>query len=192
MLQEVLIDSVRVSLMNYQRVVILKDKNAERYLPIWIGPGEADAIAVKLQDMPVPRPLTHDLLNSMLTGLGAKIEMMVVSDLSNDTFYAKLVVVVNGSQQEFDCRPSDALAMAVRANAPIYVEDIVMEKASITMGRETGATGSEISEENLDRSNRGHKSISGEELKRLSAFEDFIKDLKGLEELGASGENTPS
>ena len=86
MLLEVLIDSVRVSLMNYQRVVILKDKNAERYLPIWIGPAEADAIAVKLQDMPVPRPLTHDLLNSVLTELGAKIEMIVVSDLSNDTF----------------------------------------------------------------------------------------------------------
>ena len=186
MLLEVLIDSVRVSLMNYQRVVILKDKESDRYLPIWIGPAEADAIAVKLQDVPVPRPLTHDLLSSVIAELGAKIERIVVSDLSNDTFYAKLIIAVNGSYQEVDCRPSDALAIAVRANAPIFVEDMVMDKASISMDKETGRPISEGAGQG-EGADRPKQSISGEELKRLSAFEDFIKDLKGLEELGSGG-----
>ena len=83
---EMTIDSIRVSLMNYQRVVILKEKDSERYLPIWIGPAEADAIAVKLQGVAVPRPLTHDLLNTVIDTLGSKIESIVVTDLLNDTF----------------------------------------------------------------------------------------------------------
>src|SRR2546428_957611 len=85
---ELTIESIRVSLMNYQRVVILKEKNAERYLPIWIGPAEADAIAVRLQEVNVPRPLTHDLLRSVIDTLGAQIISIVVNDLANDTYYA--------------------------------------------------------------------------------------------------------
>src|SRR4030043_1327790 len=104
---EMTIDSIRVSLMNYQRVVILKEKISERYLPIWIGPSEADAIAVKLQGVSVPRPLTHDLLVSMIDALGATINSIVVSDLKNDTFYAKILLNVGGDQLEVDSRPSD-------------------------------------------------------------------------------------
>jgi bifunctional DNase/RNase len=112
---EMIIDSIRVSLMNYQRVVILKERDSDRYLPIWIGSPEADAIAVKLQDVTVPRPLTHDLLGSVIAELGAVVDHVVVSDLSNDTFYAKLVMnVTDGAQREVDCRPSDAIALAVR------------------------------------------------------------------------------
>lgn len=112
---EMVIDSIRVSLMNYQRVVILKERDSDRYLPIWIGSPEADAIAVKLQDVVVPRPLTHDLLGSVIAELGAVVDHVVVSDLSNDTFYAKLVMnVTDGPQREVDCRPSDAIAIAVR------------------------------------------------------------------------------
>jgi len=186
MLHEVLIDSVRVSLMSYQRVVILKDKESDRYLPIWIGPAEADAIAVKLQEVPVSRPLTHDLLNAVIAQLGGKIERIIVSDLSNDTFFAKLILAVNGGHQEVDCRPSDALAVAVRTNAPIFVEELVMEKAGITMDKETGkpVTGSG---EGQSEAERLKQTVSGDELKRLSAFEEFIKNLKGLEELGGSG-----
>ena len=92
---EMTIDSIRVSLMNYQRVVILKEKLAERYLPIWIGPAEADAIAVKLQGVTVPRPLTHDLLRSIIDTLGATINSIIVSDLKNDTFYAKIILDVD-------------------------------------------------------------------------------------------------
>lgn len=112
---EMVIDSIRVSLMNYQRVVILKERQADRYLPIWIGSPEADAIAVKLQDVSVPRPLTHDLLGSVIAELGGHVDRVIVSDLASDTFYAKLVLqMTDGQQREVDCRPSDAIAVAVR------------------------------------------------------------------------------
>ena len=91
---EMTIDSIRVSLMNYQRVVILKEKVSDRYLPIWIGPAEADAIAVKLQGVTVPRPLTHDLLSSVIDTLGATVNSIIVNDLKNDTFYAEIIINV--------------------------------------------------------------------------------------------------
>ena len=116
---EMKIDSIRVSLMNYQRVVILKEKGANRYLPIWIGPAEADAIAVKLQNVQLARPLTHDLLQSVIAALGASVNFVVVSELQNDTFYAKLSLNVDGMRVEVDSRPSDALALAVRVGVPI-------------------------------------------------------------------------
>src|SRR5438270_12202022 len=96
------IESIRVSLMNYQRVVILKEKNADRYLPIWIGPAEADAIAVQLQEVPVARPLTHDLLRSVIQALGADVRSIVVNDLTNDTFFARIVLDVSGRHVEID------------------------------------------------------------------------------------------
>lgn len=102
---EMTIDSIRVSLMNYQRVVILKEKAADRYLPIWIGPAEADAIAVKLQGASVPRPLTHDLLRSVVDTLGASVNSIIVCDLKNDTFFAKIILNVDGKQLEVDSRP---------------------------------------------------------------------------------------
>lgn len=135
---EMTIDSIRVSLMNYQRVVILKEKAASRYLPIWIGPAEADAIAVKLQDIAVPRPLTHDLLRSVIDALGAKVSFIVVNDLQNDTFYAKIMLAVDGKSLEIDSRPSDALALAVRVKVPIYVDEAVLDKAGIILDKETG------------------------------------------------------
>ena len=113
-MMEMIIDSIRVSVLNYQRVVILKEKSAERYLPIWIGPAEADAIAVKLQEVKVPRPLTHDLLGSVISVLGAGISSIVVCDLQNDTFFAKIMLAFNGKEIEVDSRPSDAIALAVR------------------------------------------------------------------------------
>ena len=120
-MQEMLVDSIRVSLTNYQRVVILKEKSTDRYLPIWIGPSEADSIAVKLQDVNVPRPLTHDLLNNVIDTLGGIVTHITVSKLENDTFYAKIALQSNGSNFEVDCRPSDAIAIAIRYCCPIYV-----------------------------------------------------------------------
>ncbi|MBM3939435.1 MAG: bifunctional nuclease family protein [SAR202 cluster bacterium] len=182
---EMVIDSIRVSLMNYQRVVILKQREAERYLPIWIGSPEADAIAVKLQDVSVPRPLTHDLLGSVIKTLGARVERVVVSDLSNDTFFAKLVLARDGENGaiEVDCRPSDAIAVAVRASVPIYVEDMVLDKAGIVMDKETGKP---MMDETARKGDKGQAALSEEEIKNLSAFSDFLKDLKGLDELGKS------
>ncbi len=170
---EMTIDSIRVSLMNYQRVVMLKEKTTERYLPIWIGPAEADAIAVKLQGVTVPRPLTHDLLRTVITTLGATINSIIVSDLRNDTFFAKIIFDVDGRQMEIDSRPSDALALAVRAEVPIYAEETVLDKAGILLDKETGKPV-------LQQEGKGEVSseqVSEEELKKMSAFYDFINTL---------------
>jgi len=170
---EMTIDSIRVSLMNYQRVVMLKEKMAERYLPIWIGPAEADSIAVKLQGVTVPRPLTHDLLRTVIKTLGATINSIIVSDLRNDTFYAKIIFDVEGRQMEIDSRPSDALALAVRAEVPIYAEEVVLDKAGILLDKETGKPFLQERE----KGEADDKEVSEEELKKMSAFYDFINTL---------------
>jgi len=128
---EVAIDSIRVSLMTQQRVVILKDLESDRYLPIWIGPCEAESITIELQGVAVARPLTHDLLKTVVINLGGKVSQVVVNDLRNDTFYARILLSVNGRQMEIDARPSDAIALAVRARVSIYVAESVMDAASI-------------------------------------------------------------
>ena len=172
---EMEIESIRASLMNYQRVVILKEKMAERYLPIWIGPAEADAIAVKLQGVTVSRPLTHDLLQSIIDTLGATVNSIIVSDLKNDTFYARIILNVNGEQIEVDSRPSDALALAVRAEVPVYAEETVLDKAGILLDIDK-ETGKPITSEMGEAGDTGKK-VSDEELKKMSAFYDFINTL---------------
>lgn len=158
---EVTIDSIRVSLVSPQRLVILKDMDQERFLPIWIGPFEAEAITIKLQDVDVKRPLTHDLLNKFISELGGIISHVLVNDLREDTYFARIVVGVDGRTLEIDSRPSDAMALAVRANVPIFVAEDVMEKASITP----------------------EDDHSEEESEDLSAFRDFVDtlDLDDLE-----------
>ena len=168
---EMVIDSIRVSLMSNQRVVILKVKEANRYLPIWIGPIEADSIALKLQDVSVPRPLTHDLLRSVIASLGATVTQIIVSDLSDDTFYAKIVLQYNGSTMEVDSRVSDAIALAVRTDAPIFAADSVVDKAGVQMDEETGKPIFP------DRPEGNVKPVGEEELKNLSAFSDFVETL---------------
>ena len=182
---EMVIDSIRVSILNYQRVVILRVKDSDRYLPIWIGPSEADAIALKLQDVSVPRPLTHDLLRSVIASLGATINHVVVSDLTDDTFFAKIVLAHNGTTMEVDSRPSDAIALAVRSQAPIYVDDSVLERAGVQMDQETGKP--------ILPGDNGEESrpLREEELKSLSAFKDFI-DTLNLEDLGREGQPPPA
>lgn len=174
---ELSIDSIRVSPMNYQRVVILKDKESDRYLPIWIGPAEADAIAVKLQDLSVPRPLTHDLLLTMLEALGGAVKHISVDKLENDTFYAKIAIDLGGEIKEIDSRPSDAMALAVRTQAPIYATEEVMEKAAILMDKD----GKPIPP---DPETTGEETqVKEEDLRGMSAFADFINDLD-LEDFG--------
>ena len=129
---EVTIDSIRVSLMSQHRVVILKDPDSDRYLPIWIGACEADAITIELQGVEVARPFTHDLLKSVINKLGGKIKSILINDLNNKVFYAQIILDVGGRRMEIDSRPSDALALAVRAKVPIYVNETVMNKAAIT------------------------------------------------------------
>ena len=177
---EMTIDSIRVSLMNYQHVVILREKGSDRYLPIWIGPTEADSISMKLQNVDTARPMTHDLSDSMIHTLGAKVNFVVVNDLRNDTFFAKILLSTNGKQIEVDSRPSDAIALAVRATAPIFVEEPILEKAGIILDKETGKP---IPIDKMYDKQTGDKKVDEQELKKLSAFYDFINTLD-LDDLG--------
>ena len=163
---EAIIDSIRVSLMSQHRVIVLKDPDTDRYLPIWIGPFEADAITIQLQGVEVSRPLTHDLLCSVIREMGVTISHIVVSDLRNDTFFARIIMDSNGQSIEIDSRPSDAIALAVRVNAPIFVAEKVMEQASIQPGDDSGLGG-----------------LSDEEAEKLDVFRDFV-DTLDLDDLG--------
>ena len=179
---EMTVDSIRVSPQNYQRVVILKEKASDRYLPIWIGPAEADAIAVKLQDLSVPRPLTHDLLGTIIDSLGGTIDHILVSELENDTFFAKITIQANVESKEIDCPPSDAVALAVRAKVPIYANEEVMDKAGIRLDKETGKPlGQDTA--SSDSPSEAPREVKPEELKSMSAFTDFIDSLD-LEDFG--------
>lgn len=177
---EMNIDSIRVSMMNNQRVVILKEKESDRYLPIWIGPAEADAIAIKLQGVSLPRPLTHDLLISIIGNLKASVDSIIVNDLQEDTFYAKLILNVNGGQLELDSRPSDAMAVAVRVDAPVFAEEVVLDKAGILIDRETGKP--------IPQSEGKEEGVSEQEMRSLSAFRDVINELN-LEDLDQNQRN---
>ena len=125
------VDSIRVSIVDKQQIIILKTEDSERFLPIWIGPFEAQAIAVKLHDLWLPRPMTHDLMSSVIADLGARVERIVVTDIADGTFYARVLLVADGKAVEVDSRPSDAIALALRVEAPIYVENSVLDEASI-------------------------------------------------------------
>ncbi len=162
---EVVIDSIRVSLMSQHRIVVLKDSNSDRYLPIWIGPCEADAITTELQEMPPQRPLTHDLLKNVIGELGGEVVHILVSDLRNDVYYARVVVDVDGKQIEIDSRPSDAIALGVRVKAPIFVADTVMEKAAIQPD-------DDIEDQALQEDDADTVDES-----QLSAFTDFVDEL---------------
>jgi bifunctional DNase/RNase len=164
------VEGIRVSLMNYQRVVILKEKEADRYLPIWIGPAEADAITVRLQEVAVARPLTHDLLRDVLDKLGAQVESVIVNDLADDTFYARIYLTVNGERVEIDSRPSDAIALAVRVQVPIYAEETVLERAGVQLDHEGQPIDRTLQQEPMGK-------VNEEELQRMSAFRDFIESL---------------
>lgn len=170
---EVVIDSVRVSLTNQQRIVVLREVNAERYLPIWIGPYEAEAITIALQEIEVARPQTHDLLKNFLNTFSARLVRVEVVALKDDVFFGNLVVEHNDRLIEIDSRPSDALALAVRAHVPILVSREVMETAGIIPERDLQTSEpapaepavAPVEDENLNE-------------ERLSVFEDFLQNLK--------------
>jgi bifunctional DNase/RNase len=165
---EVVIDSIRVSLMSQQRIVILRERDAERYLPIWIGVYEAESITIALQEVEVARPLTHDLMRNVFRELEAEVMHVEVVALRDDTFYGNIVAEVNGRTLNIDSRPSDALALAVRAHVPILVSSSVMDMAGIVPeedmqeGEAAGGEGGEVE-------------TSPE---RLTVFEDFLQGLE--------------
>jgi hypothetical protein len=130
-LVEVAVESVRVHMLSSQHVVLLKEAGRERYLPIWIGPWEANAIATRLQGVAPERPLTHDLFASTIEALGGQLRRVVISSLSDETFHATLELEVDGRTVEVDARPSDSLALAVRTGVPIFAAEAVMDKAGV-------------------------------------------------------------
>ncbi len=143
---EVKVDAIRVNIMGSHRVIVLKDLDSDRFLPIWIGQPEADAITVHLTDSKVARPLTHDLIVSLVRDLGAQIRHVLVNELREDTFFARVVVRTrDGKEIEVDSRPSDAIALAVRINCPIYVDDAIM----VNHGQEPDEEGAAVPDEDL-------------------------------------------
>ena len=174
---ELEIESIRVRQETQQRTVVLKVKDSDLYLPIFIGQFEVEAIRFKLMGVEVQRPMTHDLLGSIIGDLGGTIHSIVVSELKNDTFFAKIVIDSNGTLIEIDARPSDALALAVRSEAPIYAEDEVVEKAGVSLEFEE--------QDSTDEKTEGNE-VNEEELESLSAFTDFIDSLD-LEDIGNQG-----
>ena len=138
-LSEMVVESVRVHMLSSQHVVILKELGRERYLPIWIGPWEANAIAMKLQDLKPERPLTHDLFVSTLVQLGATLRQVVVSDLADETFRARMVIEVGGRALDVDARPSDAIALAIRGGVSIYATQAVLDRAGLEPDADSGA-----------------------------------------------------
>ncbi|NMB89767.1 MAG: bifunctional nuclease family protein [Chloroflexi bacterium] len=180
---EVVIDSVRVSLTNQQRIVVLREASAERYLPIWIGPYEAEAITIALQEIEVARPQTHDLVKNILNALNARILRIEVVALKEDVFYANLVIEVDGHQINVDSRPSDALALAVRAHVPVLVAREVMDSAGITPEQEVA---DEEGNASAGAPASGILKDEGEE--RLSVFEDFLQNLN-LNDLSGSSKD---
>jgi hypothetical protein len=168
---EVKIDSLRVSLTNQQRIVVLKQTSDDRYLPIWIGPYEAESITIALQEIEVSRPQTHDLIKKILDELKVSLTRVEVSSLQDDIFYGTLILVGENSKYKIDCRPSDAIAIAVRAHVPIMVADDVMREASI-VPEELTAEMDEEDEMEEDDVSAGGRVPPDEE--RLSIFEDYL------------------
>jgi bifunctional DNase/RNase len=134
--QEVSIYGVSFDMVGKQPIVLLKTMDGNRFLPIWIGHPEAAAILMKLQGAPTPRPMTHDLVTDMLGELNARVSRISVTELRENTFYAVITLQVNDAEIEIDSRPSDALALAVRTSAPIFVADQVIDDSAIEFGSE--------------------------------------------------------
>lgn len=173
---EVKISSVRVGLMSQNRVVLLRDALDERYLPIWVDPNQAELITLALQDIQTARPLTHDLLKNLIRQLNARLVRVEIVNVEKEVFYARLVIESSDAESEkvfIDCRPSDAIALAVRTNATIYVSDEVMQKAAIRPDEDLIKLDEPL--QATDQTKDDSDSNNGNE--RLSLFDDFIDNM---------------
>lgn len=184
-LVEMQIESVRVHMLSNRHVVILKDSEGDRYLPIWIGAWEASAIAMRLQGLAAERPLTHDLFAAALDRLGVRVERVVISELTDETYHARIHLERDGVQVEVDARPSDALALAVRAEVSIYAADEVLAQAALAADpdEEVGEDdGDEDAESEGDRPRRRRPPIESvgdaPADPRLDMFRDFVNSLE--------------
>ena len=174
-LLELKIDSLRVSLTNQQRIVVLKQVDADRYLPIWIGPYEAEAITITLQEIEVSRPQTHDLLNNLITILDGRLVKVIISALKDDIFFGTLIIEKDGKEIMVDSRPSDAIALAIRAHVPIMVDQKVMDEASIIPEEISESPEEDTStEEDMDVGKSGGSAKTPGSDDRLSIFEEYF------------------
>jgi bifunctional DNase/RNase len=154
---EMMVESVRVHMLSSQHVVILKDSERDRYLPIWIGPSEANAIAMRLQGLTAERPLTHDLMVSVIAALSSSVSRVVVTHVTEGTFHARLYLeAADGTESEIDSRTSDAIALAVRTGSTIYVDERVLDEAGVEPERDEDGEESD---------------------ERLSVFREFVNSL---------------
>jgi bifunctional DNase/RNase len=198
-LVEMVVESVRVHMLSNRHVVILKDVERERYLPIWIGAWEASAIAMRLQGLAAERPLTHDLFAAALAALGVRIDRIVISELADETYHARLYLEHDGRTVELDARPSDCVALAVRTETTIMVADEVLEQAALGSDPDEAAEGEAggaareagTPRRSVDRDYRREVPIEslGEAVvdERLEMFRDFINSLDQEPGSGESG-----
>jgi uncharacterized protein len=183
----VVVDSIRVSLLTQHRVVVLRETDSKRYLPIWIGPFEADAIAMAIQGHEPQRPMTHDLLKSTISEMGGQISHIFVSDLQENTFFAKIAIDQRGQTVEVDARPSDAIALAVRTEVPIYVEGHVLDQAGVFFDEEEQGAPPEPTTSS-EQEPEAEPDLNDES---MSIFRDFINTLD-LDNPGKGGSDKPS
>jgi len=169
-LVEMVVESVRVHMLSSRHVVILKETGRERYLPIWIGQWEASAIAMRLQGLTPERPLTHDLFASALEAIDGSVSRVVITQLAEETYHARLYVERDGRMGDVDARPSDALALAIRVGAPIYAAAAVLEQAGLGADSALGE----------DEGEGGLLESTGEQVvdPRLDVFRDFVNSLE--------------
>ena len=193
-LVEMVIESVRVHMLSNRHVVILKDTEGDRYLPIWIGAWEASAIAMRLQGLAAERPLTHDLFAAALDRLGVRVERVVINELTDETYHARIHLERDGVQVEVDARPSDALALAVRAEVPIFAADEVLAQAALAADPDDEAAEDDEADDDAETSERPRRrrppleSIGDAPADpRLDMFLDFINSLEV--DPGAGGES---
>jgi hypothetical protein len=181
---EVIIDSIRVSLISQQRIVILREVDTDRYLPIWIGIYEAEAIALALQEVEVARPLTWDLLKNIISIMDARILRVEVTSLHDDTYYGNIVVEVDGRNLNIDSRPSDAIALAVRAHVPILVSRPILDSVGVTPEEDLQETAS-------DSKQQTKKPVVEVSEDDLSVYKDFLENLNLDDEETGHQEDDP-
>ncbi len=176
MIISVRVERVTLDTASNRFVVILKDEINKRWLPIVVGPAEAQAIAIQMEEMQPPRPMTHDLMKNLLDSLHAAINRVIVCDLKENTYYATIDLKKNGSHQQVDARPSDAIALALRTGAPIFVEEEVMKRASISEELETLSMNS--ADEITDLTKRMQEAVQEERYEDAAHLRDMINDLR--------------
>ena len=178
-LVEMVVESVRVHMLSSRHVVILKEADRDRYLPIWIGPWEASAIAMKLQGLTPERPLTHDLFATVLTTLDVRVERIVITDLADETYHARLVLNRLGERHEIDARPSDAIALAVRLGVPVFASSDVLDRAATLPDDDDDTEDDDEDAASARRRKAAEPETTDEVLDqtRLAIFREFVNSL---------------